>query len=321
MMLRRPGSIFSKLSSDTKYYVLPTKYSTEDLMAGTIPCVLGKPLHSDTPDWSGGHNYNVTDRDLFHIVNDIHQEILWTGYRNETNEDGTQGVLYVDNKHPVIVFLPPAALVNQSFPALCEREKASTVIDDSTITPNEEETLREGTTCDSKSGFVEGMIVGVAIGAFSVGAAGITAMLARRLYKYRKDPEQQRTIHTELKTSSGQSTAFTGIHNYVDINDEGNEQLYQYVDGNHQYAYQASGNEADYTGLDARKHENSASKASDESTESSEQSTAFTGIHNYVDINNEGNEQLYQYVDGNHQYANQASSFEAGYSKLYVNRA
>ncbi|WAR12044.1 hypothetical protein MAR_026224 [Mya arenaria] len=80
-------------ASDTKYYVLPSNYSTEDLMTGNIPCVLGKPIHSDTPDVSGDHNYAVTDRDLFLIVDDIQQETLWTGYRNDTgdNEQVTKG--------------------------------------------------------------------------------------------------------------------------------------------------------------------------------------------------------------------------------------
>ncbi|XP_052817730.1 uncharacterized protein LOC128243810 isoform X3 [Mya arenaria] len=85
--------ISTSITSDTKYYVLPSNYSTEDLMTGNIPCVLGKPIHSDTPDVSGDHNYAVTDRDLFLIVDDIQQETLWTGYRNDTgdNEQVTKG--------------------------------------------------------------------------------------------------------------------------------------------------------------------------------------------------------------------------------------
>ncbi|XP_052817729.1 uncharacterized protein LOC128243810 isoform X2 [Mya arenaria] len=109
-------------SSDTKYYVLPSNYSTEDLMTGNIPCVLGKPIHSDTPDVSGDHNYAVTDRDLFLIVDDIQQETLWTGYRNDIYEHGLQGVLLVDNKHPIVSFLPMDLLTNISFLALCEQD-------------------------------------------------------------------------------------------------------------------------------------------------------------------------------------------------------
>ncbi|XP_052819116.1 uncharacterized protein LOC128244980 isoform X3 [Mya arenaria] len=98
--------------------------------------------------------------------------------------------------------------------------------------------------------------------------------------------QQQQYKKTELIARFEGHTDFTGAHNNEHVNYAGNERSYQSLHGKHQHACQARATEEDYTGLDASSQvpEQQRNTNTDLNT-SSEGSTAFTGIHNYENVN------------------------------------
>ncbi|WAR12055.1 CEAM6-like protein [Mya arenaria] len=83
-----------------------------------------------------------------------------------------------------------------------------TTMSDSTTLHN----VEEGTTSDTQPGFSVGMIVGVIVGAFAVGAVV---------------PEKPTYSNTELNTRSEDSTAIAEINKYDHVNSDRNEPQYQ----------------------------------------------------------------------------------------------
>ncbi|XP_052819115.1 uncharacterized protein LOC128244980 isoform X2 [Mya arenaria] len=163
-----------------------------------------------------------------------------------------------------------------------------TIIDDFRESPtsNSKTSSKEndGSMSETKLDYIVWMIVGVVVGAFAVGAVGFSVMLVKRCYKRHK--EQQQYKKTELIARFEGHTDFTGAHNNEHVNYAGNERSYQSLHGKHQHACQARATEEDYTGLDASSQvpEQQRNTNTDLNT-SSEGSTAFTGIHNYENVN------------------------------------
>ncbi|WAR12043.1 hypothetical protein MAR_026223 [Mya arenaria] len=109
------------------------------------------------------------------------------------------------------------------------QKTTSTSVDTTMSYSTTSHTEEEGTTSDSRPDFSVGMIVGVIVGAFAVGAVGISLMLVRRCYKRRKEnsvsmatdvPTDDR-VPMELPTTSDNFTQDTvseeALHHYQSL--------------------------------------------------------------------------------------------------------
>ncbi|XP_052818816.1 carcinoembryonic antigen-related cell adhesion molecule 1-like [Mya arenaria] len=184
-----------------------------------------------------------------------------------------------------------------------------TTMSDSTTLHN----VEEGTTSDTQPGFSVGMIVGVIVGAFAVGAVGISLMLVRRCYRRRKVPEKPTYSNTELNTRSEDSTAIAEINKYDHVNSDRNEPQYQSLHQNPQFVNQNRATESDYTALDVGSHEDSITMTTDVLTDDRVQVELPTTSDSYTQ-DPVSEEALHHYQS----LQRDSSSCETGYSELEV---
>ncbi|XP_052818759.1 carcinoembryonic antigen-related cell adhesion molecule 5-like isoform X1 [Mya arenaria] len=200
------------------------------------------------------------------------------------------------------------------------QKTTSTSVDTTMSYSTTSHTEEEGTTSDSRPDFSVGMIVGVIVGAFAVGAVGISLMLVRRCYKRRKVliavPEKPTYTNTELNTRSEDFTAIAEINNYDQVNIDRNDPQYQSLHQNPQLVNQIRATESDYTALDARSHENSVSMATDVPTDDRVPMELPTTSDNFTQ-DTVSEEALHHYQS----LQRDPSACETGYSELEVTSA